>query len=55
MAVNTIVFRDSLGYTFVVNVRKDGSAKWRKTIYKTLAHARRAISRWAEGEVARIK
>lgn len=49
-----IVFQDALGYTFVVNVRNDGTVKWRKTIYKTLAHARRAINRWAEGGITKI-
>ncbi|MCM1021568.1 MAG: hypothetical protein NC343_04880 [Muribaculum sp.] len=52
--VQRIVFQDALGYTFVVNVRRDGTAKWRKTIYKTLAHARRAINRWAEGGITKI-
>ncbi len=55
MGANTIVFRDCLGYTFEVKVRKDGKAKWRKTIYKSLSHARRAINRWAEGGIERIK
>ncbi len=41
----TATFQDALGYGFVVNVRKDGTAKWRKTVYKSLAHARRAINR----------
>ncbi len=50
----THVFRDALGYTFVVTERKNGTAKWRKTVYKTLAHARRAINRWAEGGIEKI-
>lgn len=52
---NKIVFQDCLSYTFEVNVRKDGTAKWRSKIYKSLAHARRAIHRWAEGGIERIK
>lgn len=55
MASTTHVFRDSLGYTFVVKERKDGSAKWRNTIYKSVAHARRAINRWAEGGIEKIR
>ena len=47
--------RDALGYTFVVKEHKDGTAKWRKTTYKSLAHARRAINRWAEGGIEKIK
>ena len=43
------------GYTFVVKEHKDGTAKWRKTTYKSLAHARRAINRWAEGGIEKIK
>ena len=52
---HTHVFRDALGYTFVVKEHKDGTAKWRKTTYKSLAHARRAINRWAEGGIEKIK
>ncbi len=52
---STHVFRDALGYTFVVKEHKNGTAKWRKTTYKSLAHARRAINRWAEGGIEKIK
>lgn len=31
-----------------------GTAKWRKTIYKSLTHARPAINRWAEGGIEKI-
>ena len=55
ITIKTHVFRDALGYTFVVKERKDGTAKWRKTIYKSLSHARRAINRWAEGGIEKIK
>lgn len=47
----THVFQDALGYTFVVRVRPDGKAVWRKKCYKTLVHARRAIIKWAEDPV----
>ena len=49
------IYRDDLGYTFNVREYPDGTAKWRKTIYKSLAHARRAINRWAEGGIEKIK
>lgn len=52
---STHVFRDALGYTFVVKEHKNGTAKWRKTTYKSPAHARRAINRWAEGGIEKIK
>ena len=55
MPTTTHVFRDSLGYTFAVKERKDGSVRWRKTVYKSVAHARRAINRWAEGSIEKIK
>ncbi len=55
MTATKHVYQDALGYTFVVTERKDGTAKWRKTVYKTLAHARRAINRWAEGGIEKIK
>jgi len=55
MKSSTHIYRDCLGYTFKVSVRTDGTAKWRKTIYKSLAHARRAINRWAEGGIEEIK
>lgn len=55
MASTTHIFRDCLGYTFVVKERKDGSAKWRNKVYKSVAHARRAINRWAEGSIEKIK
>lgn len=51
----TRIYEDALGFRFKVAVRNDGTAKWRKTIYKSLTHARRAISRWAEGGVREIK
>lgn len=55
MATKIHVFRDYLDYTYIVSERKDGTAKWRKTVYKTLAHARRAINRWAEGNIEKIQ
>ncbi len=55
MKTTVHVFRDALGYTYKVSVYANGAAKWRKTIYKSLSHARRAINRWAEGSLEKIK
>ncbi|MBD5414884.1 MAG: hypothetical protein HDR46_01225 [Bacteroides sp.] len=55
MNVTNHIFKDALGWTFKVSVKADGTAVWRKKSYKTLAHARRAINRWAEGGIEEVK
>lgn len=55
MKSSTHIYRDALGFTFKVSVRADGTAKWRKTTYKSLTHARRAINRHAEGGIEEVK
>lgn len=55
MKSSTHTYRDALGYTFKVSVYTDGTAKWRKQTYKSLAHARRTINRWAEGSIEEVK
>ena len=49
-SLTTHIYTDDLGYTYKVVETRNG-AKWRKTTYKNLAAARRAIRRWAEGSL----
>ncbi len=55
MRVTNHIFKDALGYTFKVCVKADGMAIWRRRTYKSLAHARRAINRYAEGGIEEVK
>lgn len=55
MKSSTRIYQDALGFTFKVIVNTDGTAKWRNQTYKSLAHARRAINRWAEGGIKEVK